>query len=174
MRPGLALFALVATLPLGCTTGTPAAPRPGAAQAPAAAGVPPAAPELPSRPPSPPPPAPVPPAAPKATPGPAVASPTPAPKASSQSPPHVAPRVDNEERVAREISARLVRAGQVIEQIDPAKLAKEQREMFSGVQDFISKATEALQAKDVPRAQILADKASKLADDLALALKNAK
>lgn len=41
-----------------------------------------------------------------------------------------------------------------------------------GLQDFISKAADALQARDVPRAQILAEKATRLADDLLLAQKN--
>ena len=63
---------------------------------------------------------------------------------------------------------------QVIDQIDPSKLASEQRQTLSSVQDFVTKATEALRAKDTARAKILADKASHLADDLALALKGAK
>ncbi len=82
--------------------------------------------------------------------------------------------MDNEEQVVRDVNARLARAGQVVAQIDSSKLGQQQLEMLSGLQDFISKAVGALQARDVPRAQILADKASRLADDLLLALKNSK
>ena len=89
-------------------------------------------------------------------------------------PPVVSPRLDNEEQATRDVNARLAYAGRLIDQIDPVRLAKEQREMLSGIQDFISKAVEALQAKDLPRAHMLADKASKLADDLAAALKTSK
>ncbi len=193
---------VLAVLPLGCSMSTPAPPAALSRESgpPAAGGAPSAAPEMPVFPQSPPgapPPAPArSPAAPKGTtsrPGKSVPSPStpiapPAPNASApapeppptaapappSSPPVVSPRVDNEEKATREVNARLARAGQVIDQIDSGKLAKEQREVFSSIRDFISKASEALQAKDVPRAQILADKASKLADDLALALKNAK
>ncbi len=70
--------------------------------------------------------------------------------------PQVSPRVDNPEGVERDVQARLAHVAQVI------------------VQDFVTKATEALRAKDTARAKILADKASHLADDLALALKGAK
>lgn len=74
----------------------------------------------------------------------------------------------------RDVNVRLARAGQVVAQLDPSKLGQEQREMLSGLQDFISKAVDALQARDVPRAQILADKASRLADDLIVAVKNSR
>jgi hypothetical protein len=76
--------------------------------------------------------------------------------------------MENEEQAMREVTARLARAERVMEQIDPGRLVKEQREMYSGIRDFIAKAQDAIQAKDVPRAQILADKASRLAEDLAL------
>jgi hypothetical protein len=82
--------------------------------------------------------------------------------------------MENEEQAMREVTARLARAERVMEQIDPGRLVKEQREMYSGIRDFIAKAQDAIQAKDVPRAQILADKASRLAEDLALALKTRK
>ncbi len=88
--------------------------------------------------------------------------------------PQVSPRVDNPEGVERDVQARLAHVAQVIDQIDPSKLASEQRQTLSSVQDFVTKATEALRAKDTARAKILADKASHLADDLALALKGAK
>lgn len=68
----------------------------------------------------------------------------------------------------------MTRANEFVAQVDQSKLGSEQQEMLSGLKDFVSKAAEALRARDVPRAQVLADKASRLAEDLALALKNAK
>jgi hypothetical protein len=94
---------------------------------------------------------------------------TPAPAA-----PQVSPRVDNPQSVERDVQARLAHATQIIDQIDASKLGAEQRQTLSSVQDFVSKATEALRTKDTARAKILADKASQLADDLALAVKGAK
>lgn len=88
--------------------------------------------------------------------------------------PQVSPHLDNEDQAVRDVKARLARAGEVMGQIDSSKLGHEQQEMLSGLKDFISKAAEALRARDVPRAQVLADKASRLADDLALAVKNGK
>jgi len=82
--------------------------------------------------------------------------------------------VDNPQSVERDVQARLAHVAQVIDPIDPSKLGSEQRQTLSSVQDFVSKATEALRAKDTARAKILADKASHLADDLALALKSIK
>jgi hypothetical protein len=88
--------------------------------------------------------------------------------------PQVSPRLDNPQSVERDVQARLAHASQIIEQIDASKLGAEQRQTLSSVQDFVSKATEALRVKDTARAKILADKASQLADDLALAVKGAK
>ncbi len=88
--------------------------------------------------------------------------------------PQVSPHIDNEDQAVRDVKTRLARAGEVMGQIDSSKLGQEQQEMLSGLRDFISKAAEALRARDVPRAQVLADKASRLADDLALAVKNGK
>lgn len=88
--------------------------------------------------------------------------------------PQVSPRIGNEEQAVRDVNARLARAGEVVARIDASKLGTEQQEMLSGLKDFMTKAAEALQARDLPRAQVLADKASRLADDLALAVKNGK
>ena len=97
--------------------------------------------------------------------------PPPAPSA----PPLVTPRVETgEDKAIREVNARLARTNQVVVQIDTTKLNSDQQEMLSGIRDFISKANDALQAHDVPRAQVLADKASRLADDLAVAAKKAR
>jgi hypothetical protein len=88
--------------------------------------------------------------------------------------PQVSPRIDNEDQAVREVKAQLTRANEVAAQADPSRLGSEQQEMLSGLKDFISKAAEALRARDVPRAQMLAGKAFRLAEDLALALKNSK
>lgn len=105
----------------------------------------------------------------------AVRPPPSAPAPSALPPaPQVSPRVDNPQGAERDVQARLAHVAQVIDQIDPSKLASEQRQTLSSVQDFVTKATEALRAKDTARAKILADKASRLADDLALALKGPK
>jgi hypothetical protein len=105
----------------------------------------------------------------------AVRTPPSAPASPAQpSAPQVSPRVDNPQGVERDVQARLAHVAQIIDQIDPSKLASEQRQTLSSVQDFVSKATEALRAKDTARAKILADKASHLVDDLALTLKSVK
>jgi hypothetical protein len=98
------------------------------------------------------------------------AAPTPSPPAA----PQVSPRIDNPQSVERDVQARLAHVVKVIDQIDPSKLGSEQRQTLSSVKDFVSKATEALRAKDTARAKILSDKASQLVDDLALGLKNTK
>ena len=88
--------------------------------------------------------------------------------------PQVSPQIDNEDRAVRGVKTQLTRANEVVAQVDPSKLGTDQQEMLSGLKDFITKAADALRARDVPRAQVLADKASRLAEDLALALKNGK
>jgi hypothetical protein len=88
--------------------------------------------------------------------------------------PQVSPQIDNEDQAVRGVKAQLTRANEVVAQVDPSKLGSEQQEMLLGLKDFITKATESLRARDVPRAQVLANKASRLAEDLALALKNGK
>jgi hypothetical protein len=100
-------------------------------------------------------------------------SPRPSPSALPPAP-QVSPRIDNEDQAVREVKAQLTRANEVVAQADPSRLGSEQQEMLSGLKDFISKAGEALRARDVPRAQVLANKASRLAEDLALAVKNGK
>jgi len=97
-----------------------------------------------------------------------------APPAPSPPRPLITPQVANDEQAVRDVNARLARANQLVAQIDATKLNSDQQEMLSGLRDFISKANEALQAHDVPRAQMLADKASRLADDLTLAVKKSR
>jgi tetrahydromethanopterin S-methyltransferase subunit A len=83
----------------------------------------------------------------------------------------VAARVPNEDQIAQEVTQRVARAQEIIEKIDAAKLSRDQREILSSIKDFVTKAREAYQTKDMPRAQVLAEKASRLADDLAAAVK---
>jgi hypothetical protein len=90
------------------------------------------------------------------------AEPPPAPP-----PPVVALRVPNEDKVAEEVHTSLAKAEKLIGTIDGSRLSRDQREIFSSIRDFLAKAKEAYQAKDMSRAQVLAEKASKLAEDLA-------
>ena len=135
---------LAATAAAGCSTAPP--PR-AVAPAPPAPGAPP-------------------------TPAPPLATPAPSPpRPPASPPPQVSPRIANEDLATRTVTTSLQRTNQLVERIEPARLVREQREMLSSVQDFVAKAFEALQARDVPKAQVLAEKASKLADELALALR---
>jgi hypothetical protein len=86
-------------------------------------------------------------------------------------PPVVSPRVPDEERVAQEVNVRLARAGHIVAEIDPARLGGDQREIFWSIQAFLGRAREALSARDLPRAQVLAEKAARLADDLAASVR---
>jgi hypothetical protein len=81
--------------------------------------------------------------------------------------PVLSPQVSEEERLTKEVNARLGRAERVIEQIDPARLDEDHRQMFASIQDYVSKAREAISNKDLPRAGVLSEKASTLADELA-------
>lgn len=83
--------------------------------------------------------------------------------------PVLSPQVDDEERVASDITARLGHAGRVIDHIDPHRLSPDQREMFASIRDFVSKARDALSSRDYPRAEVLSEKASTLANELATA-----
>jgi hypothetical protein len=71
--------------------------------------------------------------------------------------------------VRGEVSKRLGRVSRIIDGIDPAKLAKDQREMYASVRDFAGKARAALSTNDLAGAQVLSEKAAKLADELAAA-----
>jgi hypothetical protein len=81
----------------------------------------------------------------------------------------VTPRVPDEALVLEEVQQRLARAQRTLDEMDRTKLVADQREIFASAQDFVTKAREALVLRDLPRAQVLADKAAKLADDLAAA-----
>jgi hypothetical protein len=81
----------------------------------------------------------------------------------------LAPQVDDEAQVTSHVTARLGHAGRVVDRIDVTKLSPDQREMFASIRDFVSKARDALSSKDYPRAEVLSEKASTLADELAAA-----
>jgi hypothetical protein len=81
--------------------------------------------------------------------------------------PIITSRVPNEEEITREVNARLAKVSEIVDRIDPSKLTRDQRELFASIQDFHSKARAALRIRDVRQAQILAEKALGLADNLA-------
>jgi type IV secretory pathway VirB10-like protein len=83
------------------------------------------------------------------------------------SPPIITSRVANEEQLTREVNARLAKVSEIVDRIDASKLTRDEREIFSSIQDFQSKARAALSTRDVPKAQILAEKALGLASTLA-------
>jgi hypothetical protein len=91
----------------------------------------------------------------------------PAEKTPLAPPPIITSRVANEEQLTREVNARLAKVSEIVDRIDPSKLTRDQRELFSSIQAFHSKATAALRIRDVPQAQILANKALGLASALA-------
>jgi len=77
----------------------------------------------------------------------------------------------HEDQIALEVTSRLTKTQEIIDRIDANRLNPDQREIFSSVQDFLAKARDAFKTKDMPRAQVLAEKASRLADDLAASTK---
>ena len=91
----------------------------------------------------------------------------PADKAPPTPAPIITSRVPNEEEITREVNTRLAKVSEIVDRIDPSKLTRDQRELLSSVQDFHSKARAALRIRDVRQAQILAEKALGLADNLA-------
>jgi type IV secretory pathway VirB10-like protein len=99
---------------------------------------------------------------------PAVAPPAlPTEKAPPALVPIITSRVPNEEELTREVNARLAKVSEIVDRIDPSKLTRDQRELFTSIQDFHAKARAALRIRDVRLAQILAEKALGLADNLA-------
>src|SRR5262245_49467596 len=185
---------LVAAMLTGCATTQLAAPAPtpppprSVAVVPAPASAPPA--DLPqglAAPPvsvAPPLPAPAPPAATRPTPTtpatpPATATPTPAPAPTAPAPtpvpvPPTAPpprvlstAVDDEQRMRRDAQTRIEGTERLIKDIDRTKLVEQQAASNQPIQSFLSKAKEALTARDVQRAYTLADKAYLLASELA-------
>ena len=92
----------------------------------------------------------------------------PPPATPPASPPVLSPQIGrgDEERLRREANTRIQKTEQIVAQIDRKRLAKEQQETYSTIQNFLSNAKEALTARDFPRASNLADKAQILAEDL--------
>lgn len=115
--------------------------------------------------PSPPPvvPAPPPPAAPPAPPPRTAAIPRDVPP-----PPVLAPQasLEEEQRMKTQAERRIEGTEKLVQRIDPSRLAREQQENYLTIQSFLSKAREALSARDMQRAFTLADKAYLLADEL--------
>jgi hypothetical protein len=126
---------------------------------------------------------PAPPPATSAPPPPAAATPPPAPtpapprtaaiprEPSTPTPPVLAPQAsaEEEQRIKSQAERRIEGTERIVQKIDPARLAREQRENYSTIQSFLAKAREALSARDVQRAFTLADKAYLLADELSKA-----
>jgi hypothetical protein len=121
----------------------PAAPPPPTAQPPAASTPPPATPPAPPR----------------------TAN---IPREPSSPAPVLAPQasVEEEQRIKSQAERRIEGTERLVQKIDPARLAREQRENYSTIQSFLAKAREALSARDMQRAFTLADKAYLLADEL--------
>ncbi|HXJ83511.1 MAG TPA: hypothetical protein VMS64_33095 [Candidatus Methylomirabilis sp.] len=71
----------------------------------------------------------------------------------------------------RETQSRIDGAERLLQDIDPKKVAERRQEQdLLTIQSFLSKAKEALSARDVQRAFTLADKALLLADELSRTL----
>ncbi len=73
---------------------------------------------------------------------------------------------EDEDRLRREANGRIEKSEQLVAQIDRNRLAKQQQETYSTIQNFLTNAKEALAARDFPRASNLADKAKILAEEL--------
>ena len=114
-----------------------------------------------------------PPAAPARPVAPAPTLPLPSPPPAPSPPPPAPPQrvlstgVDDEQRMRREAQTRIDSAERLLQDIDPKKLTEPRQEQdLLTIQSFLSKAKEALSARDVQRAFTLADKALVLADEL--------
>ena len=106
---------------------------------------------------------------------PATVTPVPAPPRTAAIPretpvpaPVLAPQASAEEerRMKSQAEQRIEGTERLVQKIDPTRLVREQRENYLTIQSFLSKAREALSARDVQRAFTLADKAYLLADEL--------
>lgn len=93
------------------------------------------------------------------------------PRESTPPAPVMAPQASAEEehRIKTQAERRIEGTERLVQKIDPARLAREQRENYSTIQSFLAKAREALSARDMQRAFTLADKAYLLADELSKA-----
>lgn len=68
--------------------------------------------------------------------------------------------------MGNEVTSKIRHAEQLVARVDFKTLTTQESETFAAIQTFLSKAKEALQEKDMPRALNLAEKAEALAQDL--------
>lgn len=89
-------------------------------------------------------------------------------KAGVVPPPQLSPRVGQEEadRLRQGAETRIQATEHIIKSLDQQKLSQKEQESLLTIQNFLSKAKEALAVKDFPRAFNLADKAKILAEGL--------
>jgi len=78
----------------------------------------------------------------------------------------LSPEVEDEQRMRRDAQNRIEGTERLVRQIDQKKLVGEQQQNLLTIQSFLTKAKEALSARDLQRAFTLADKAYLLADEL--------
>lgn len=92
----------------------------------------------------------------------------PLPPPTAPSAPPLSPGIAQEEteKFREDAEGRIAAAEQIVTRIDEKTLSKEQQETLLTIQDLLLKAREAFSVGDYPRAFILADKASVLAEGL--------
>jgi len=78
--------------------------------------------------------------------------------------------VEDEQRMRRDAQSRIEGTERLVHKIDQKKLVGEQQQNLLTIQSFLTKAKEALSARDLQRAFTLADKAYLLADELSRTL----
>lgn len=88
-------------------------------------------------------------------------------------PPAAAPQLlspdiaeQHKDRIESDVTAMIEHTEELVARVHLSRLTTQQSETYSTIQSFISKAREAIQEKDMPRAQNLAEKAHALAQDL--------
>ena len=99
----------------------------------------------------------------------AKASSRPAPKVPEpEEPLLLSPTITDEhkDKMESEVTTKIRHAEQLVAKVDLKQLTAQQTETLSTIESFLSKAKEALQQKDMPRALNLADKAQTLAREL--------
>lgn len=73
---------------------------------------------------------------------------------------------DHKDKMETEVTTKIRHTEQLVANVDQKQLTAEQNETLSTIQSFLSKAKDALQQKDMPRALNLAGKAQTLAQEL--------
>jgi hypothetical protein len=86
----------------------------------------------------------------------------------SQEPLILSPSISEEhkDKLESAVATKIRQAEHLVARVDTSRLTSQQSETFSTIQNFLSKAKEALQQKDMPRALNLAEKAQTLAQEL--------